>query len=507
MTEATFQGQARVRATTRVMARPSAWLPTLITVGVALLAFGWLTYLLMRRADGLATRAYDQAFFEQVVWNVSQGHGFVSSFSGGSFLGLHFSPLLAIPAIVETVWADARVLSVLHALALAAAGPAAFMFFRAALRPAPSAPWLAAAIAAPIPIWSAIQEAGAADFHTESLALPVALLAGWAGLSGRIWLMFMFAGIVLLAKEDQGFTVFVIGALIASRSPGRLMAGRRLVRGHRLAGFGLMVLGVIWTLVVIGLVMPILRDGAHLDTAWYYGWLMGDGGPLANLGLIGEQISNVDGWRVAAGMLISSAALGLLRPAWLLLTLPPVVANLLSANSAQADLTLHYTLLPLVPVLVAAALGARRFLAWTHRGWRHVLGPRRSSGPALFVLAVPALIVAWAGGGLPPTARTVDEQWDRPAGREQLVRFADQVPDDAILSADFALGAPLATRHHLQLVPPGDAGAWVLIDRLAYTPNSRSRERRNTFVAELPESGRPLLASDGRFELWGPLDG
>lgn len=510
MTDATLaRRHPGARAASRSSVRPALSVPLLLSLAGAFLGFAWLSGLLLRRADGLATLAYDQAFFQQLVWNLSEGNGFVSSFNGGSFLGLHFSPLLVVPALIETVWTDARVLSLLHATALAAAGPAAFLFLRAALRPSPSAAWLAAAIAAPLPIWSAIQEAGRADFHTESLALPLALLAGWAGLRGRSLPLLALAGVVLLAKEDQGFTVFVVGALVAARGPGRLRRGRRPVAGVRAVGLALMVVGVAWTIAVFAVLMPLLRDGSRLETTWYYGWIIEDGGPLANLERIGVQLTNTPGWMGAAGLLLSTAALGLLRPAWLLLAVPPVLANLLSANLAQADFKLHYTLLSILPFLAAAALGGRRLLAWMAR--RHRSSARdghraRRIGPALLLLAVPALLVAWIGGGLPPTMRTERGQWNRPAALDDLLRFAAPVPAAVPLSVDDGLAPPLASRLELSLIPEAGPDSWVLVDTLARDPGYFSWSRRNAFVAELAGSGRPLLAEDGRFELWGPLD-
>ncbi|MBA2265573.1 MAG: DUF2079 domain-containing protein [Chloroflexi bacterium] len=509
MTDATLPNRrARSQAVGTVAARIVISVPVLLSLGGAVLGFAWLAFLLLRRADGLATLAFDQAFFQQVVWNVSEGRGFVSSFNGGSFLGLHFSPLLVVPALFETLWADARVLSILHAFALAAAGPAAFLFLRAAFRPSRSAPWLAAAIAAPLPIWSAIQEAGRADFHTEALALPFALLAAWAGLRGRLWLTLAFASVVLLAKEDQGFTVFVVGALIAARGPGRLRMGLRPVAGVRAAGLGLMVVGILWTLIVLTVLMPILRDGARFETGWYYKWIVENGGPLANAERIGAQLTNVRAWMAPVGLLLSTAALGLLRPAWLLLALLPILANLLSANLAQADFKLHYTLLSTVPFLVAAAIGGRRLLALTarHRRRARTGGRRPPLGRALMLLAVPALLVAWIGGGLPPTERTPRGQWDRPSARDQLIRFAAQIPDDVVLAVDDGLAPPLASRVDIRLIPNSSPEHWVLVDRLARDPGYFSWPRREVFVEELPVSGRPLLAEDGRFELWGPVD-
>ncbi|MEJ7696359.1 MAG: DUF2079 domain-containing protein [Candidatus Limnocylindrales bacterium] len=68
-------------------------------------------------------------------WSVSQGYGFRSSFNPGDFLGLHFSPLLVVPAALQVVWPDARLLSLLQVIALGLAVPAAFLFVRAVLRP------------------------------------------------------------------------------------------------------------------------------------------------------------------------------------------------------------------------------------------------------------------------------------------------------------------------------------------------------------------------------------
>lgn len=509
MTDTTLTGRrTSSRFTSRVAVRSAVPMPMLLSLAGALLGFSWLAFLLLRRADGLATLAFDQAFFQQIVWNVSQGNGFVSSFNDGSFLGLHFSPLLAIPALVETIWADARVLSLFHAAALAAAGPAAFVFLRAAFHPSPSAPWLAAAIAVPLPIWSAIQEAGRADFHTESLALPFALLAGWAGLRGRPLLLVAFAAVVLLAKEDQGFTVFVIGALVAARGPGRLRDGLRPAAGVRAAGLAVMAVGFLWSIVVFAVVMPLLRDGVRLETGWYYAWILENGGPLANVDQIVAQLTNGRAWMGAAGLLLSTAALGLLRPMWLLLALPPILVNLLSANLAQADFKLHYTLLSIVPFLVAAAMGGRRLLAWTARRRRSAARERRAgaAAPVLVLVAVPALFVAWIGGGLPPTERTAHGQWDRPAAHDALLRFADQIPAGVLLTVDDGLAPPLASRSEISLIPNSAPGGWVLVDREARDPGYFSWARRESFVEELPASGRPLLAEDGRFELWGPID-
>src|SRR5437868_5864705 len=100
---------------------------------------------------------------------------------------------------------------------LAAAGPAAYLMFSALLPQRPGVRWLAAGLGVPLPFWAAIQEAGGDQFHPENLALALALFAGWAGVRGHRKLMWTCALLVLCCKEDQVYTVGILGLLVISR--------------------------------------------------------------------------------------------------------------------------------------------------------------------------------------------------------------------------------------------------------------------------------------------------
>ena len=69
-------------------------------------------------------------------------------------------------------------------------------------------------------------------------------------------------------------------------------------------------------------------------------------------------------------MVVALLGLPLVRPRWLLLALPPMVAALLSANEFQANLRLQYGLILVVPLIVAAGFGGRRVLAIIERRLR-----------------------------------------------------------------------------------------------------------------------------------------
>jgi len=457
----------------------------LAAAAAAATLFGWT---LLSRADALLLPAYDTAFFQQVVWNAGHGGGFSSSFFPANFLGLHFEPLLAVPALLERLSADARLLSLLNALAIAATAPAAYLFLDAVTLPravggvpgeagggGPSARgrgWLAAALAAPLPFWSALQEAARAGFHTEVLALPLVLLAGWAGLRGRWVACWALAIVALLAKEDQGYAVAVVGALLFFHGPSRLPAA------------GLAGVAVSWGVAIEYAVMPALRGSVVSQVDSYYRWLH-----AASAGQIAHALANPAGWLAFGGMVACLAGLPLLRPGWLTLALPPLAADLLSAHGPQPELRLQYALPLVVPLLVAAGLGARRL-------------PEPLPAASIAGMSVPALVLGVVVGPLPG----VDVMHPTPA-LARLHACTARLPATAPTAADDSTAAALASRPVLRLLPDARPGDFAVVDRSGRLPDYISRPDRNRVLADLPGQGRRLLCDDGRFQLWGPAGG
>ena len=440
----------------------------LVSAGLACWLIAWT---LFRRSAALQMPAYDTAFFEQLVWNLAHGRGLTSGFFAGDFLGLHFSPLLALPAALELAWPDARLLALMQATALAASGPAAFLLLRALLGSRPGADVAAAALAAPLPFWLALQEAARAGFHTEALGLPLVLLAGWAGLRGRRLLCWAFALAALCAKEDQAYGVAVVGLLLAVQGPSRR---------H---GVVMALAGVAWGTILELAVMPALRGPVVSDVASYYAWLQH---PTAHQ--LAVAITTPGGWLAMAAMVASTAGLALLRPLWLALALPPLLADLLSAHSPQPQLHLQYALPLVVPVLIAGGLGARRLLD----------KPRPEA--ALAALAVPAIVLGIACGPLighrAPTAPPV-------LGR--LLACTASLPQTAPVAADDAVAAPLAARPVERPLTYGGPSDWVVVDRVGAVPDYVNRQARARHLAALSGAGRRLYCDDGRFQLWGPV--
>ncbi|HKF76644.1 MAG TPA: DUF2079 domain-containing protein [Candidatus Dormibacteraeota bacterium] len=450
--------------------------PGVAPLAAAALGFALVAATLLQRAAALQLPAYDTAFFEQLVWNLGHGRGLASGFYGGDFLGLHFSPLLALPAALELAWPDARLLALLQAAALALSAPAAYLLLRALLQPRPGAEVAAAALSAPLPFWLGLQEAARAGFHTEALALPLVLVAGWAGLRGRARLCCACALLALCAREDQAYAVAVIGLLIALHGPARRL------------GAALGLVGLAWGGLLELVVMPALRGRTTSDVEPYYAWLH-----HATPGQLATAATAPAGWLAFAAMVAGLAGLPLLRPGWLALALPPLLGDLLSAHAPQPQLHLQYALPLVVPVLVAGGLGARSLLDRAR-----LLGRPRPIA-SLAALALPALVVGVALGPL------VGQRPAAPAPvLDRLLACTSGLPPAAPVAVDDAAAAPLAARPVERPLTYGGPADWVVVDVAGPQPGYVNASARAAHLAALPAEGRRLYCDDGRFQLWGP---
>ncbi len=433
----------------------------------------------------MTSPAWDLAYDQQVIWDIANGHGFYSSFARANFLGIHFELVFAVLAAVEKLWPNPEVLLIFSAAGLAATAPAAYLFFRAMLpQGRVESAWVALALAAPVPFWAAIQESARDFFHPENMALPFALMAGWAGLRGRRLLMWAFCVLDLTCKEDQVYTVAVIALLMHAY-------GAPQVRKHW--RFILYLAGG-WFLVGTGLVQQLFRDYGYTDFV-YYRWLVGlDPTLAATPQTVLAALLNPDALLVVAGVIASMFALPLLAPRWLVLVIPPYVANVLSEHPPQNILQLHYVMLLMFPLIAAGAVGARRLLELT---------PLRPEFAAL--LALPALVLGWGAGRFPPALGAEKGVYTRPNSVAELRLATSMIPAGAPVNADAGLAVWLANRPVINDFPDMITDScYVVVDRQAYLSGPTHRDQRASALQQLRATGRRLLFDDGRFEVWSP---
>ncbi len=469
--------------------RPVAWwiFPTVPVVAAAI-AFAWMLHAELTRMYGMTSPAWDLAYDQQIIWNISVGQGFYSSFARANFLGIHFELILVVLAAVEKLWASPAVLLIFGSAGLAATAPAAYLLLRALL-PADRAesPWVAVALSAPIPFWAATQEAAIDFFHPENMALALALVAAWAGIRGHRVAMWILCVLVLTCKEDQVYTVGVIGLLMRGYGAPEVRKHWRFI----------VYLAGAWFLIGTGIVQQHFRDFGYTDFV-YYRWLVGlDPSLPLSLTTVLEAIFRAAALLVVLGVIASMFALPLLAPRWLLLAIPPYLANVLSGHTPQDDLRRHYALLLLLPLIVAGGIGARRFLEM------------RSIRPAVALVAIlPALLLAWGTGRVPPALGAEPGVYSRPNVVAELRKATEMIPADAPVNADPGLAVWLANRHTINDFPDMlGATCYVVIDREAYLSGPSHPKLRTAAIDALPDSGRSMLYDDGRFQVWGPVGG
>jgi hypothetical protein len=452
-----------------------------------MVSFAWILHTQLQRLYGLTAPVWDLGQGQQLIWSLANGHGWTSSFElGHNFLGVHLELVFLPIAGVERLWLNPAVPLIFSAVGLAATAPAGFLMLRALLPPRPASTWLALALSAPIPFWAATQEAARDQFHPENLALALAMLAAWAGLRQRKWWFWALVVAVVSCKEDQTYTAFAIGFLIWS-------SGASTMKRH---GRRVMIFAVAW-LLVGSAIQELIRGPGTSPVLSYYSWFFEGGRNFLFI-----AVSRPDPWLALAGLLISLLGLPLFAPRWLLLALPPLAANLLSSHDPQERLQLHYSLLVMFPLIVAAGIGARRL-------FEHSSFPTwRMPAPALFAFAVPALCVGFVGGGLPPALGAEHWLYERPPAVDRLLSATSVIPRGAPIYADDGAAVWLTDRTQIWILydhPQPDH--YVVIDRQAWGHRGDQVAGRADAIALMTATGRRLLVDDGRFQVWSPAFG
>ena len=217
----------------------------------AALIFAWLAF---ARYAGYNSTAYDLGFFDQVVWQISQGRpGLTSYLYWYDFFGQHFEPVLYVYGALYKVWADPRLLLLTQAFAAGAGAWLLYLCARQILRP-----WWSVVPASGFLLAVPLHNALAFDFHPEVMScLP--LFAGvWFALRNRPWSAVLIWSSLLLLKEDESLILPALALLL-------VLSTRR-----RAPSIALACLGVAWAVVTVGIVEPHWRHGFAGDLTQDY---------------------------------------------------------------------------------------------------------------------------------------------------------------------------------------------------------------------------------------------
>lgn len=430
-----IEGMPQRGASALVMAR------VLVAAGIAVFIGFWIATALVRWRD-FEVAAFDFAFFDQVVWNTSEGRIFETTLGPYNYAGQHFQPVLLPFAAAYRLGASPLVLLEAQAVVCGLAAMVLFEAGRALRLP------LAVSVAAALAYLANphLHRALIFDFHPETMIALPAFAAVWAFAAGRPRVGLACGLSVLLFKEDAVFVAIALSVCAAGLGAWRY-------------GAVLAAVAAAWAIVVILVYMPSVREGVPSDLIPRYQTVLGDrtGGD----GLLWMVTHPIEVLRALAspGRARTLGAFVLGGGPWLLaaplqaLTLIPSLAlSLLSSHQPQHQLQMHYAV-EMVPVAVIAGLfGARRLLRLLPAG---VLAAS---------MCLVALVALWSLGPAPVFAEGRGAPTE--AHREAVALAVALIPPHDSVSAQSSVAPRLAHRETLWEFPARWSEAdWVVVDR------------------------------------------
>ncbi len=520
--------------------------------------------------NSLRTHRSDLGQIAQAVWNSSRGR-FVEMTDNG-FIATrmtdHVEPILALISPVLWGWADVRALLLLQ-VAVVALG--AWPLYELALQRLDSllSPrerlqiWqieplrqmtrpLALALAIAYLLTPQLQAAVLTEFHAAPLAVPLLLWAFWA-IDARRLRHFVAATLLVAATKEEmallaaGLSVWALWRFWLTRPaaqpdspvlhfPERLNP-RNVLSAPFLLPLLLIFLSLLWFYLATFVIVPAHASQVYNSEQSVYFERYGALGdsPLDIAKSFVTQPQLV--WQIATeparlaylwGLIAPFGLLSLLAPEILLLALPLLLANLLSAYPAQYYGDFHYSA-PLVPyIAVSAVYGLARLWRWlgrwtvgTSANYQHmaaansgvmalvslVTNARTALRPLIALLLTLWLltwsVIAYLDAGRGPWAARYDPVNDTAeayAHQRLLPYFLAQVPADAAVTATAAVHPHLSLRRYIYQFPLGlpelaTAGMadWALVDVTTNTDMA---------PGDLKSDVDALLAGE-----WGVVDG
>jgi len=267
------------------------------------------------------------------------------------------------------------------------------------------------------------------------------------------------------------------------------------VKLRQLGAFGLVemvtfivVLGIAWSALAIGIVIPHFNHGAGSSFYGRYGEVGGSPGGIVHTALhhpgrIVSKLAGARGLHYLGQLGLPLAGLFLAAPLVLVAAVPELALNLLSSTRTQTSIHFHYTAGAIPGLIVASVLGAA------------ALARRYPALPVAAAAVAVALIANWKIGAVPfwgDVPRGEDYQrndWRVTAHDHIAERAVKLVPPHAVVSATNVLGAHLSARRRVLSLPKLGDATWVVADetrssyadRVAPLPSAAAlaRLRRN----------------------------
>lgn len=396
--------------------------------GVVALIAGYTAYFTRVTLDvhhGLGTANYDYGLYDQGIWLMSRFEAPFVTLMGRNLMGDHSSLILVFLVPLFWVFPSAGALFFTQSLFIALGAVPVFLLGRRLL----ANEALAWVMAACYLLHPAVSWTNRENYHPDSFIAFFVGMAIYAAVERRWRLYVVFVVLSLLVKEDVSLVIVPLGIWVAAK--------RDVRRG---------LLTVVFSLGFMFVAMyGMMRSLMGVPTR--NGWRVPFGGPLGLLKAVFTQPLDVVRHYLSDSrpfylwqMTVPMAWVFLVRPSVALISIGVLAANMLSTFWYQYQIQYHYALIA-VPAIILGTV--------------YAIGKVSEKRRSLLVLAVAvsSLWTGWAWGAL-PFSRDLPYAWppDHPvavAAREII----DEIPDDAVVAAQYSLTAHLSRRKEIYMFP------------------------------------------------------
>jgi uncharacterized membrane protein len=430
---------------------------------VALLALGFVVYFsayLFALHDAYQTSAEDLGIMDQALWNTLHGAPLHQTICNNltdtnclgdvSRLAIHFEPLLFPIALLYVVAPSPKTLLFFQALVVASG---AFPAYWIALRRLQS-PLAGIAFAIVYLLYPALDSAVTSSFHAVTLSAAFIMFALYFMLTRSNVGLFVACLLAIATKEEVPLDVAMIGLSVA------------LLQRRWRVGLSLVALAGAWVVLYV-LVTHAVSPLGHSPTSQRYAYL--GHGPVQvvvyvlthPLAILRQHVLDPGGRFYLRALLSGSGYLAILSPLTLLISVPVLALNLLSADPSMRAGIYQYNA-EIVPVFVLAAIESVALLAWAAERLAARAGLPTES------LRLPAALDSRLRGGALARAvtrfgRTPAVEVGERAGAEKHERAPFRVPVGRVVMAGLTLLAfafSLHEQQNLNYLPFGHTVQW-----------------------------------------------
>jgi uncharacterized membrane protein len=482
---------------------PAAWL-LLLMIGVYCWVFGNLTW---AQQSNFGTFGFDMGIYDQGIWLLSRFYEPFVTIRGLNFFGHHVNLITLLFVPFYWLGAGPHFLYLAETVMLAMGAIPVWLIARDRFRSS----WGALIPAASYLLYPSLQWINWWHFHPDALIITPLLFAWWFQ-SRRAWVAYSISVLLALScKEDAAIAIFMLGLLMflwafvswvvnclsLVKTQGRNNPVAQ-AKPYLYAGTVTMLIAMGWWFISTKLIIPLANTGAG---PFYANLFPGFGNDVRSVIIsifshpdrLWNAIVSDDCIAYYTKLFVPVAFLALLSPE-ILIGLPQLVVNTISAHGYTHDFKYHYTSIIIAVIFISSIEAVGRV------GKRY----RPAMWCLLFLLGFSAIYtnIQWSPSPLGKAYRT--GIWAQPQDKHDLLRAALQkVPSDAGVTATYYIVPHLTHRRLIYEFPnPFRTANWGFQDKNPDNPDDVDFLVIDTGLTGSDKSlYQRLIGPEGDFEL------